>query len=152
VNDDTERRSTLVFTVGTKICGVRLETVREISDPGNIAPVPRAPSLIRGLADVRGRMTTVIDVGVLVGAGPDEAAQGHLLILSEPRDHLALWTSTEISLLELEPEPRQDSGDEAMQEVCEGFALASGTRVNLLSTEKILHACEQEVLKRYQVV
>jgi two-component system chemotaxis response regulator CheV len=147
LTEGPEGQATLVFSLGQEKFGVRLETVREISEVGSIAPVPRAPDLIRGLADVRGRMTTVIDLPVLVGAPPDASRRGRLMILSEPRDYLALWTSAEINLLEL-------SGlkADAAQELCEGRTTWEGAPVNVLSTDKILLACEREVLRRYQVL
>lgn len=138
---------TLVFELGKQTFGVRLGAVREISEAGAIAPVPRAPALIRGLADVRGRMTTVIDLPLLVGAPADTSRQGRLLILSEPRDYLALWTSTEINLLEL-----HHLEAEVTSEWCEGHATWNGKQVNLLSTDKILLECEKEVLRRYQIL
>ncbi len=140
-------QATLVFSLGRRIFGVRLEAVREISEAGRIAPVPRAPALIRGLADVRGRMTTVIDLPVMVGAPPDALQRGRLMVLSEPWDYLALWTSTEINLLEL-----HGLEAEAAEELCEGRATWGGTQVNLLSTDKILLQCEREVLRRYQIL
>jgi chemotaxis signal transduction protein len=140
-------QATLVFSLGREVFGVRLETVREISEAGSIAPVPRAPALIRGLADVRGRMTTVIDLPVLVGAPAETSCRGRLMILSEPRDYLALWTSTEINLLEL-----HGLEDGVAQDLCEGRSTWEGTQVNFLSTDKILLACEREVLRRYQVL
>ena len=145
---ETERgQATLVLSLGREIFGVRLQAVREISEAGRIAPVPRAPASIRGLADVRGRMTTVIDLPVLVGAPPDTSQRGRLMVLSEPRDYLALWTSTEINLLELH-------GVEAgvTQEMCDGRTTWEGTQVNLLSTDKILLECEREMLRRYQIL
>lgn len=145
---ETERgQATLVFSLGQETFGVRLEAVREISEAGRIAPVPRAPASIRGLADVRGRVTTVIDLPVLVGAPPEASQRGRLLVLSEPRDYLALWTSTEINLLELH-------GLEAggAHELCEGRTTWGETQVNLLSTDKILLECEKEVLRRYQIL
>ncbi len=147
MSEAADGQATLVFSLGREIFGVRLEAVREISEAGRIAPVPRAPALIRGLVDVRGRMTTVIDLPVLVGAAPEASQRGRLLVLSEPRDYLALWTPTEINLLELH-------GLEAgvAPELCDGRTTWGGTQVNLLSTDKILLECEKEVLRRYQIL
>ncbi len=147
MSEAERRQPTLVFTLGPEIFGVRLEAVREISEAGRIAPVPRAPASIRGLADVRGRMTTVIDLPVLVGAPPEASQSGRLLVLSEPRDYLALWTCSEINLLELHG---LETG--VTQELCEGRTTWNGTQVNLLSTDKILLECEREVLRRYQIL
>jgi len=84
MSEEPGGQATLVFSLGGESFGVRLETVREISEAGSIAPVPRAPDSIRGLTDVRGRMITVIDLPMMVGATADASSRGRLMILSEP--------------------------------------------------------------------
>jgi chemotaxis signal transduction protein len=144
----------LVFELGAEMFGVRLDAVREIHRATYLRRVPLAPRAIRGLTDVRGRMVTGVDLPSLL-AGQELGADvaGHLAILAEPRDHLALWFASEIDLRNLDlgglrPRPAGDREPDAF----EGF-VASGPRiVNLLSTEKIVLHCEREVLRRYRVV
>jgi len=127
--------------------------VREIAEAGPIEPVPRSPALITGLAEVRGRMTTVIELGPLVGVSAEPVATTgtRLLILAEPHDHLAVRTGGEINLMELELEEidatyRVDSAED----VFEARASLAGSSVHLLSAEKILAACEKEVLNAFR--
>ncbi len=144
-------RPVLSFRLGRETYGVRLVAVREIFEPEYVQPVPGAPQVIRGLTDVRGRMVTVVDLPGLLGTDVETDTEGHMMILAEPRDHLALWSSGEIDLLNLdlanlEPLP----GAESELEVVEGYARCESAIVHILSTEKIALLCEREVLKRYR--
>ena len=141
----------LVFELGGETYGVRLDAVREIAPVGELRRVPRAPRLIRGLVDLRGRMVTALDLAVLTGRA-SEGEGGFLLILAEPRDHLALWSPAAIDLRSLDLaglRPRPGGDDEP--DVFDGTAAGDAGSVSLLSTEKILLLCEQEVLRRYRV-
>ena len=141
----------LSFRLGREIYGVRLGAVREIFEPEHVQPVPRAPRLIGGLADVRGRMVTVIDLPGLLDAEAAADRGGRMMILAEPQDHLALWSPGEIDLLNLELDALERlPGHEAELEVVEGYARTERAIVHILSTEKIFLLCEREVLKRYR--
>ena len=142
----------LLFDIGRETYGVRLGAVREIYDADHVQHVPRAPDLIRGVTDVRGRMVTVIDLPALVAAATPEEPRSRLLILTEPLDHIALWSPSDIDLLSVDLEGlEQRPGQESDLDVFEGYVSSSRAIINLLSTEKILLLCEQEVLKRYRV-
>ncbi len=144
----------LVFDLGRETFGVRLDSVKEIYRPSYLRPVPLAPSAIRGLADVRGRMVTVADLPALLAMGQMEVqTDGHLMILSEPLDHFAMWLPTDIDLRNLELETlRPRPGGEGEAELFDGFVASGQTIVNVLSTEKLFLHCEREVLRRYRKV
>lgn len=150
---EAKRSPVLIFAIGDETHGLRLQAVREIYRAEDLQRVPRAPRIIRGLTDVRGRMVTAIDLpAVLAGPEAPPGSPGHLLIVSEPRDHVALWVPTEIDLWSVdldELRPRPDR--EGEPEVFEGFLTAEGNIVNLLSAEKLFHHCEREVLRRYRM-
>jgi hypothetical protein len=96
------------FSVDGDRLAVPLEEIREVARVSQIAPVPRAPAVIRGLANIRGRVVTLLDMDVIYGrrtsppstAGvPDPAgAAGHAVVLASPRDHLALWTRSRVDI------------------------------------------------------
>ena len=149
---ETRSQPVLTVQIGGEWYGVPLESVKEITEERHVQPVPRAPAPFRGLADVRGRMTTVIDLGRLVAGHHEESADGRLMILAEPRDHLALWTASEVSLCEVAVGTlRARPGGDAGPDVFEGYALSGDTLINILSTEKVLLGCEAEILRRYRI-
>jgi purine-binding chemotaxis protein CheW len=142
----------LVFSFGGDVYGVPLVAVKEIFPADDLYPVPRAPRPIRGLVDVRGRMVTALDVAALIGGEEAPAGRGNLMILIEPRDHLGLWSPAAIDLRAVDLTavlPRPD-GKEADPDVFEGFVTTPEGLVTLLSVDRVVRACEQEILKRYR--
>jgi len=63
----------LVWRAGSTRCAAALDTLREVVPAGAITPIPGAPAAIGGLANVRGRVVTVVDGRALVGAPVDRA-------------------------------------------------------------------------------
>lgn len=57
-----KRTEYLAFTLGGDAYAVRIELITEILRPPPITEVPRAPSAVRGVVSVRGRLVTVIDL------------------------------------------------------------------------------------------
>jgi chemotaxis signal transduction protein len=140
----------LVFALGGETYGVRLAAVREIAPADDLQRVPRAPAVIRGLADLRGRMVTAIDLTAIAGVAPPAAA-GFLMVLAEPRDHLALWSPGAIDLRPLERAALRPRPEGEPPEVLEGTVGGGASAVSLLSVERVLLWCEQEVLRRYRL-
>ncbi|MBD3175662.1 MAG: chemotaxis protein CheW, partial [Armatimonadia bacterium] len=52
----------VVFEIGEETFAVRIENVREIIPMESITQIPRAPSFIRGVIDLRGMVIPVIDL------------------------------------------------------------------------------------------
>ncbi len=52
----------VTFTVADQLFGIRINKVQDILVPERIAPIPLAPSQVRGAINVRGKIVTVIDV------------------------------------------------------------------------------------------
>jgi purine-binding chemotaxis protein CheW len=52
----------VVFHLGSEAYSLRLHEVREIIMVGNITPIPRAPSFIEGVLNLRGEVMPVIDL------------------------------------------------------------------------------------------
>jgi purine-binding chemotaxis protein CheW len=51
------------FKLGEESFGVKVEQIREIVKIGDITSVPRMPSFIEGVMNLRGQITTIIDLG-----------------------------------------------------------------------------------------
>lgn len=61
------------FIIGDDKFAVNLFDVREIVEASKITPLPHAPSYIRGIIDLRGEITTIIDLRqlLMIGAAKD---------------------------------------------------------------------------------
>jgi len=63
----TEEISIIAFKLGDEIYGLELQEVREIIMVGLITPIPRAPSFIQGVLNLRGEIIPVIDLRTRFG-------------------------------------------------------------------------------------
>jgi len=61
----------LEFAVGEETYCVSIDYVTEIVDIGNVTTVPNAPPHIRGVMDLRGRTTSIVDPKVVFGIDDD---------------------------------------------------------------------------------
>jgi chemotaxis signal transduction protein len=71
----------LVFRCEDALFGVPLDRVREIVPPRAMTRLPGAVAGVCGLAGVRGRVVTVVDLGVLLGCRPSAPLPEHRLLL-----------------------------------------------------------------------
>ena len=77
----------VTFTIGNQMFGIPVLRVQDILTPDQIAPIPLAPSEVRGSIDLRGRIVTVIDVRVRLGLPPrEDEGDGNMGVTVE-QDH-----------------------------------------------------------------
>jgi purine-binding chemotaxis protein CheW len=63
----TEEISVVAFSLGHEVYGMELQEVREIIMVGLVTPVPRAPTFILGVLNLRGEIIPVIDLRMRFG-------------------------------------------------------------------------------------
>jgi len=78
-------RQLVVFALGEERLALPMSAVREIVRPLPLVPVPRAPELLLGLANLRGRVLPVLDLRRLVGAAPREPDEATRVLVLEWR-------------------------------------------------------------------
>jgi purine-binding chemotaxis protein CheW len=92
--DVGDRVDLLVVRLGREYYGLEAEYVFRIRPAVQIAPVPRVPSWVAGLANERGRILSVLDIQDFLGLPAEEmegeSAQSSLIIVETPEMELAL--------------------------------------------------------------
>ncbi len=63
------QRLAVSCVVRNTLCGVDTEPVQEIVKVGHITPVHHAPAYVVGIMNLRGRVVTVIDLGLKLDLG-----------------------------------------------------------------------------------
>jgi|GEM_PF-283350 len=78
----TEEISVIAFSIAKEVYGLELQEVREIIMVGMITPVPRAPSFILGVLNLRGEIIPVIDLRARFGLEHQEATELSRIIVT----------------------------------------------------------------------
>ena len=135
----------ITFEARSEWYGVPAREVLEVAQLRGVRPVPRAPGVVAGLAEIHGRIVTLIDLDrMLSGAAPDGAGSIFGVVLAPPYDHLGLLIRSEIDVA---PAPDR-AGDTGRQE--EGGLLSArlpvGARLlNLLSLPAVVSRVEEAI-------
>lgn len=113
----------ITFEARSEWFGLAARDVREVARLRGVRPVPRAPGVIAGLAEVHGRIVTLIDLERLMAPGDEAAPRGAApagsrdefgVVLALPYDHLGILVRSEVDVAsateDAEPPPGEASG------------------------------------------
>ena len=111
----------ITFEARSEWFGLMASDVREVARLRGVRPVPRAPDVIAGLAEVHGRVVTLIDLERLISAGEAAAPASAFtpfegggpgeygVVLALPYDHLGILVRSEVDVAaateDVEPAP-----------------------------------------------
>jgi purine-binding chemotaxis protein CheW len=111
----TEFISIIAFQLGTEVYGLELQEVREIIMLGMITPIPRAPSFIQGVLNLRGEIIPVIDLRTRFGLdyqAPTDLTRIIVTPIADVNTGLIVDAVTEVKNIDkklLEPPPQVTS-------------------------------------------
>jgi purine-binding chemotaxis protein CheW len=104
----SETVALVIFDLGGARYGLPAAAVQEVCQAVTISPLPRAPSVIEGVIDVRGTMVPVFDVRGRFGlapraAGPDD----HLIVARAGERPVAVRVDRALDLVRVAPDQIQ---------------------------------------------
>jgi len=72
------------FQIGGGYYAIDVRIAREIVEMMKITPIPRAPSYISGVINLRGEVTNIINIREFIGIPEDEGEKGRKIIVLMP--------------------------------------------------------------------
>lgn len=78
-----EQQQYLTFMLGGEVFAMGILSIKEIIEYGNLTEVPRMPSFIRGVINLRGAVVPVIDLGARFGKQPTQVARRTCIVIIE---------------------------------------------------------------------
>ena len=75
----------LTFTLGEETFAIEIINVREVTDYTEITVVPRMPTWLRGVINLRGNVVSVIDLRLKLGMPPSERTVDTCIVIMEVR-------------------------------------------------------------------
>lgn len=96
------------FFVRDSLCALDTSLVQEIIRVGAMTPVPHAPEAVRGVMNLRGRIVTLLDAGVILGLGRSEfTKESRVLILEDRGEFVGLIVDGVGEMVEVDSESRE---------------------------------------------
>jgi purine-binding chemotaxis protein CheW len=134
--------STLAVLLGRAEFGLPAGRVREVLRPPPVTRVPFAPAGVRGVAQVRGTVLAVVDLGARLGMAPVAGAGRLVVVWGQGREAVGLLVDRVVGLVD-DGGDEQPPPDEAQAALPQGWLAgvavpAPGRRVALLHLERVL--------------
>jgi len=74
------------FYVGSALCGIDINVIQEMNRQMEMTKVPQAPSYVLGIMNLRGRIVTIIDLGLKLGLSPSKVTDTSRIIIVNSRE------------------------------------------------------------------
>ncbi|SHF81926.1 purine-binding chemotaxis protein CheW [Caldanaerobius fijiensis DSM 17918] len=147
-NDDLQ---CVTFYLGNEMYGINMRYLQEIIRVPDVVKVPRTPSYIRGLANLRGTILTVVDCRLRLGlASSEDTDASRVIVLTAGSKKLGYVVDRVAGVITIhKDEIEKKSGSETAADFLEGIAkIEKGKKlVMLLDAEKLLNYREGEIIK-----
>lgn len=137
----------VIFNIGSEEFGIEIKTVQEIIRMPNITEIPRAPSFVKGVINLRGRIIVVISLNVIMGIGCREYnANTRIIVVDIDSTVMGLIVESvsevlRISSKDVEP-PSPLITSKIQSEYIEGVGKLDDRLLILLNIDKMLNAEE----------
>lgn len=99
---------TLLFRVGERVYGCNITDVREIVPFRPATRLPGAPPFVLGLINLRGILTTVLDLGAWLDGTRAPAQEGSIVLVDDGRRQVGLAVDEMLDVQGIVPEPLGD--------------------------------------------
>ncbi len=140
----------LTFQLGPEVYGLEILKVREIIGLMDITPVPRTPSHIRGVINLRGKIIPVIDLRVKFSMERTADTERTCIIVVDLEQEvgtiqMGVLVDAVSEVLNFKPEqiePAPSFGDGVRTNYIRGLAKAAGRVGILLNIEEVLAKAE----------
>lgn len=150
----------VTMTVDNQLFGIPILRVQDIVEPVQITPVPLASSAVAGVLNLRGRIVTVIDLRVCLGAEPKDLNDRPMSVTVDHKGDL--YTILVDSIGDVRSLPRRDLDkppqtlDPRMRKLCSGVFRLQDDLLAVLDVERVLdpatiaEAPKRRPLKRHK--
>jgi purine-binding chemotaxis protein CheW len=147
----------IVFKLGEEEYGIRIEQVKEVTITPEITRMPKTPSFIKGVANIRGDIIAIMDLEErfqIRTAKPDPAGTRHTYTLAlEARDYTIGLIVRDVPQSLTLPVSKLDKTPAFIQDIninenfIEGIGKIEGRLIIVLDILRILSAEEAQQLK-----
>ena len=150
-------RSFCTFRAQDRLYGIDVTQVREVSTYVAMTPVPQAPSLIRGLVNLRSQIYLVLDLRPALGLPPLECTPDSRLIVLHPRvvESLSLFVDRGGDIVRVLPEQIEEIAQPAAGHAealaaqpvspVAGVCKLAAELMMIIDPKRLVDALEQEI-------
>jgi purine-binding chemotaxis protein CheW len=142
------RRELISFRIGDQEFCVDIMQVREIRGWTPATPLPRTPSFIKGVINLRGAVLPIVDLGARLGLETSEPSARHvIMVVNVGGRTVGLLVEAVSDIINLSDDMVQPTPDIACDQVktfVKGLFAVDGRMISLISLDRVLPDMEAE--------
>jgi len=136
------RRELISFRVGDQEFCVDIMSVREIRGWTPATPLPRTPSYVKGVINLRGAVLPIIDLGARLGIATGEPTARHVIMVVKIGERtMGLLVDAVSDIINLTDDLVQATPDVASDQVktfVKGLIAMEGRMISLIAMDRVL--------------
>jgi purine-binding chemotaxis protein CheW len=141
-------RELISFRIDEQEFCVDIMVVREIRGWTPATPLPRSPSFLAGVINLRGAVLPIVDLADRLGFPATEPTQRHVIIVAQiGRQVVGLLVDAVSDILTVNDavvQPPPDVASEMVRNFVQGLLAIEGRMISLISLDRILPNAELE--------
>lgn len=143
----------IVFNLGQEEFGAKIDQVREIIRVGPVTPIPDSPDFIKGVTNVRGEITVVIDLKARFFLKTKEEVESRHIVITEQEKNLFGLMVDEVTevlrIPEIEIKPTPELVTRIEEKYISGVLTLENRLIIMLDLSKVLSEEELERLAEF---
>jgi purine-binding chemotaxis protein CheW len=141
-------RELVAFRIGEQEFCVDIMIVREIRGWTVATPLPRSPTFLRGVINLRGAVLPIVDLAARLGFQATDPTQRHVIIVAQVGHQviglLVDAVSDILTIGDAAIQPPPEVASEMVRTFVQGLLAIDGRMVSLISLDRVLPKLEQE--------
>src|ERR1700758_2684097 len=135
-------RELISFRIGDQEFCVNIMEVREIRGWTPATALPRAPTFVRGVINLRGAVLPIVDLGSRLGLGTSDPTARHVIIVAQVQNQvvglLVDAVSDILTVTDDQVQPTPDVASEMVRTFVRGLLAIEGRMVSFISLDRVL--------------
>ncbi len=128
----------VVFKLGNEYFAVETERVQSINDMMGITRVPKAPSYIKGLINLRGSIKSLVDINLLLNVD-SSAKQNNIIILTVKEEEIGISVDEVDEVLDIEEKDIQRLDENNGSNYVKGIVDYNNKLLTIINIDKLLN-------------
>ena len=145
-SEDGQTALLATFFVRDALCALDAGGIQEVIRLGPLTPVRHAPAAVAGIVNLRGKIVTVLDLGLRLGFPPAvPGPESRIFIMEDGNEFIGLLVDRVDEVVEsgpaqLQPPPANISSRQAR--FLKGICRAGNRVITMLDSASVLSECE----------
>lgn len=127
----------VVFNLGKEKFAVETSKVQGINDKMEITKVPKAPSYIKGIINLRGTVITLLDINMLLGVEKVKSDEESVIILEMESELVAIMVDQVDEVMDIE-EDMLEKLDENSKNYIDGVINLKDRIITKINIDKLI--------------